>query len=300
MNNLFKSRMELINQLEMILNIKNRLSSFITPNNCDSLLKPTEPDFYDVLNDLRDRFFGLTHEIALSKTIRKDRSNEALVEALINCEDYLLDKKVIHEHLDWYGFIKLVLEKDAPLFKYEECLIRVGIKRDRGGPSFTKSDKLKLSIQCAAQVLWNLDGERFPTIEAMTRELLEAASPLRKLWIRPTTGEGEIYDPKTVADWIREIFPVPKENRKEKLRTAVPKELIRIPGIFTANGVSFPKQRFAVHCLTLILKTLGWNAEQILASKFIAILTIPQPFFLPLYLRDWIIESHEGNAGILT
>lgn len=97
-----------------------------------------EDRLMQVFDGLRDRFFGYTYDVISKKTLKRDKSNESLVEALCYFEKHCNnnDNRLPTEFLDPYGFLRLVLEKDAPLFNYEEYLFfPLGIKRDRSGIS---------------------------------------------------------------------------------------------------------------------------------------------------------------------
>ncbi len=167
-----------------------------------------------------------------------------------------------------------------------------GIVRDRSG--VTKPEKNEISIQCAGQILWYLEGNKIPTIESMKTRLLDQASPLFKL-LEP----DRFFDSEILLDRLRLIFPIPKEKRKEKWNITVGDIPIPVPGIFTDAGINFPKLRFAVHCITTILKAFQWKINKIFESKFIEMLIPKGEYIFSWYVTDWIKESYKRNTGFL-
>jgi len=253
----------------------------------------------EILEELRERFFGYPFHVMSGKTIRRDTSNEALIEMLFFFEKYLeVNKNTITEFLEPFGFLKLVLEKDAPLFGFEEELFGViGIKRDRSGISLPQ--KNAIAVQVAAQVLWQLEKGKIPTIVEMRKRLLDKENPLFRLL------ELNRFGTRAIDDWISEVFPLPKHVRKGRPSKAAPPEdsferLVHIPGVFMDEGkvVNFPKLRFAILCLARILKTQGFSSDQIRESNFIRLYQIPLLFYLSLYIRGWIAEGFNENGSI--
>jgi hypothetical protein len=246
----------------------------------------------ELLQYLRDRFFGITYEIVSSKTIKREKNNETLVEAMCNFEKCCNDKKyeaLANEKLPIYGFLKLALEKDAPF----DSEYHLGIQRDRSGLSLPQ--KNAIAVQCAAQVLWHLEGSQIPSIEAMERTLLDRSRLFFDL-----LELDRFNNPRTIEDWVRAVFPVPRGDRKKgrlKSMTAFA-DIIFIPGIFTESGVSFPRLRFALVSITRVLKALDWQLSEIVKSRPIILLVEKLQFYPRLYVMDWIEEAYVFNGSI--
>ncbi len=75
-----------------------------------------------VLDKWRTAVFGINHYVTSTKTINRNTANEFLVDALFSMEKYLSKTSFVNEQLDWYDFLKLILEKDVPLFEDEAYL----------------------------------------------------------------------------------------------------------------------------------------------------------------------------------
>jgi hypothetical protein len=235
------------------------------------------------------RFFGLAFDISSGKTLRKEANAEALVKCLIDFEKN--EQPIYYAQIESYKFLKMALEKDAPLFENDMYLL--GINRDRSGLFLPQ--KNVISVQCAAQVLWHLEKGKIPTIEAMQNYLFDQSKPFFKL-LQLHRFQGQ----RTIKRWISAIFPIPPANRKMK---SLPCEdsfqnLILIPDIYTNAGVSFPRLIFAISCLSQILHAIGWQTSQISHSCFIQQLTQPIQFYPRLYISDWITESFAMNGII--
>lgn len=273
----------------------------------------THPDGFvdrliEVEGKLRDRFFGLTYEIESTIMLRRDRSPEALMEALAIGEKYFSKEKVIHEQIDGYGFLKLALEKDTPLFDYEDYLFScVGIKRDHSGISL--SQKNAISVQSAAQVFWYLRKSKIPNIAEMKKELMDKKNPLYELLKMNQYSIGE--DAQTIDKWISKIFPVPEDLRKGRpskkgIAPSLFDNLIPIPEVFPENGakINFLKLRFTLECLTRVLKALDWQLEQIIGSQFINLYTRPLGFefyvFSKSIIENWVREAFAKNSCIFS
>lgn len=254
-------------------------------------LKEFEDRLGMFLHDLKNLFFGVIHEVETGKRVKRDTSIASLVHALLRYEKHQNKNVPSPEMLETYPFLKLVLEKDAALFGKDRYLL--GIQRNRSGLSTPK--KNVIAVRCAAQVLWHLERSQIPTIEAMEDRLLDRKYPFYEL-----LDLGRFHSPRTIEKWVRAVFPVPQAERK-KHRTkndSAFKNIIPIPNIFTDTGVSFPRLRFALICLTRILKTLNWRQRQIVDSEFSILLADPLKFYPRLYVRDWIDEAYSSNGSI--
>lgn len=235
------------------------------------------------------RFFGLAFDISSGKTIRKEANAEALVKCLIDFEKN--EQPIYYAHIEAYKFLKMALEKDAPLFENDMYLL--GINRDRSGLFLPQ--KNVISVQCAAQVLWHLEKGKIPTIEAMQNYLFDQSKPFFEL-LQLHRFQGQ----RTIKRWISAIFPIPSANRKMKNLPCDDyfQNLILIPDIYTNVGVSFPRLIFAISCLSQILHATGWQMSQVSQSCFIQQLIQPIQFYPRLYVDDWVTESFAMNGII--
>lgn len=249
------------------------------------------------LEQLRRLFFGLTYDVEATKTLKRNKSTEVLVEALCNYEKNLKGK-LKNEYLETVPFLKLVLERDASLFGKDRYLL--GVERDRSGISLPQ--KNVIAVQCAAQVLWHMEGSKLPTIKAMEKRLLNRSDP----WFKLLSLKRFTRD-RTIARWVSEVFPVPKGSRKGRPseKTSADKafkRLITIPGIFLSKTerINFLKLRFALVCLTHILKSLDWELESIWESKYIRHYVRSLKFYPVLYAKDWVCEAFAENSSIFS
>lgn len=242
---------------------------------------------------LSDRFFGYTYGIVSKKMLKREKNENTLVEALLCFEKHCNENnKLPTEFLNPYNFLKLVLEENASLFGFEEELFGpIGIKRDRS--KLFLPQKNMISLQCAAQVLWHLDGSKSPTIESMKRHLLKKEPILFQL-LELSRFNNEC----TIKNWIRPIFPVPPEERKSPQRRKNFDNIVPIPGVYSAMGINFPKLRFVAICISRILKTLEWQIDQINESTFIGLLSNPIHSYIRSYVNDWIREGYSSNGSI--
>ena len=243
---------------------------------------------------LKGTFFGLTYDIEERKTLKKDTGPETLVRVLQDYEKYRnAYGEIFHNHLEAYQFLKLALESNTSLIWDDRYLLE--ISRDRSG--LMVPDKKELAVQCAAQVLWYLEGDKFLTI--MDMEQCLKTDP-RLQWL----NARQFQKARTIWDWIRPICPISEEDRKKpshQRNREVFKELIPIPGIITESGgkVNFPKLRFVILSLSFTLKGLGWSLDQVRESNLIALYAVSLRFYPALYVGDWVKEAFENHCSIL-
>jgi len=259
-------------------------------------LKEFEDRLSEFLYYLHDRFFGYAYEVVSTKMLKRDKSDEILVDVLCGFEKYCREKKdeiYAREKLAVYGFLKLALERDAPF----DSEYHLGVGRDRSG--LTSPQKNKIAIQAAAQVLWNLEKNNIPTIKEMKEKLKNKENPIHMIF------QINRFNSRTIENWVSKIFPVPKDSRKgHPLKEGVPEELFKnlipIPGIFLEDGnmINFPKLRFAIICLTRVLITLGWSIDQIEKSSFVKLYQSPLKFYPHMYVNDWIKDAAVENSSI--
>lgn len=265
----------------------------------------------EVLENLRNSCFGLTYDMLSKKMLPRNKDNKTLIEALCYIDKYRKENKNLlpAEILDIYEFLKLVLEDDAPLFGYEEYIFSpLGIQRDLSGISKTR--KRTIAVQAVAQILWHIEKNNIPTIAAMRRKLLDKENPLYTLLKLNQLHVNDDSESRSIENWVREVFPPPKDKRTEKrtrpsLKAGRPDDsfntLISIPEIFWNDGnvINFPKLRFAIIALTMVLRTMGWSFDQIRDSNFIHLYQRQVPFQLELCMRMWIIEAFNEPGNIL-
>lgn len=257
---------------------------------------------FQAFNGLRVRFLGLADDLVLSKASKGDKSIESLVETLCRNKNYFAGKGPLSKHLDVYSFLKLVLERDAPLHEYEGHLLgSLGIKRDHSRLSLPLQNAI--TAQSVAQVLWYLEKHNISSIEKMKKRLLDKKSHLDALF------KLSDFNPRTIRDWIGAVFPLPKDSRrgrpsKKGVSSSLFDDLIPIPGVFLDDGatINFPKLQFALACITRVLKAQGWQLEQIMGSKFVDFYTRSfRLTFFPLacfLINDWVREAFFENSRI--
>lgn len=206
--------------------------------------------------DTQTAHFGHAHFLAEGKTLKKRTDYKALVDTLIVHEK--CSKRVKRSRLnpkDIYGFLKYILERDAPTGLPDKFIL--GFQRDRSR-RFSKAylelsipEKKKIAAQAAAQVLWFIEGQKIPT-------LAEMGGRLRKAPITGLFKFDKLFNIPNFLNWIRPVCPVPAELRK---KTQIPshhfKKIVEIPGIFTEKGVDFLRLLFALQCVTRVMKSLG-------------------------------------------
>ncbi len=261
----------------------------------ESIIKPPKDmeEFKDRLEmflyEKEGYFFGAINE---REKPRKEFTPESLVKAFKAYESRLENgMSMRQEILDPYEVLKLVLEKDAYLFNQERYLL--GTPRDRSCLSIPR--KRAIAVQCAAQVRWHLEGKEISTIEAMVIKLLDRTHSLFKF-----LKLKNFSDPRTIRKWISPVFPVQPEGRKKwkSKDSRAFDNLIMIPNIFTKNGINFSKLRFALTIITMILKILGWELNQILTSQPILLLANPIQFYPRQYVDEWIEKAFATNGSI--
>lgn len=289
--------------------LKTGLNMFLERlNPADVLCKPPanlnefEDRLGELLMSLGNLFFGLTYDVETGKTLKREKTLEALVKALCNHEKYCQNNHAIFVGLsDHYEFLKLVLENDAPL---SNDIYILGVRRDRSGLS--SPQKNTIAVQAAVQVLWHTKKSEIPTLEKMREELI-----LNTAWNNllkredPQLPELKIMNPRTIENWIRKVCPIPKDMRRgrpsnEKASEGFFKTLITIPEIFLDDGrvINFSKLKFTIICLTRVLKALGWTQDRILKSDFVHLYQKDLRFYPRSYVRDWVHETFEENGSI--
>lgn len=274
--------------------IAEMLAGMLAPKNLPIKCEPPKnlQEFEDRLMnyclEVNESSFGLDHEILPGKILKKeDMGTDLMVKVLQELEKR--ESVVSNRVIDTYSFLKGVLEKDASLFGKDVYLI--GLNRDRSGISEPK--KNQIAVQAASQIGWFLDGTECNSIEKMTTRLLKKEEPLHVLL------ELERFnDRRTITNWINPMFPVPRQERKKKLHHRDFSNLLMIPGIYTEKGVSFPRLRFALICLTRILKMFHWEVPKILESQFVQILSDRLQWYPKSYVKEWVIEAFSTNCRI--
>jgi hypothetical protein len=247
------------------------------------------------LYDLQDLFYGITYEIETGKTLKRDMSPESLVDILLVYEKRLQKGASLpSKTLETYSILKLCLEKDVYLFEKDSYLL--GIERDRSGLS--SPQKNAIAVQCAAQVLWHIEGNKILTIKAMVKILnSDKEYPFFEL-----LELGRFNDERTIRNWVRAVCPIPMDQRKKRRSkdAVVFNTIVPVPDIFTDGKISFPRLRFALLCLSRVMKALGSPLSEIGQSKPIALLIGQLKFYPKLYAKDWIKEGYSSNGSIFT
>jgi hypothetical protein len=243
------------------------------------------------LRDVKKLHFGYAHLLAQGKTLKKRTDHKTLVDTLLLHEKYSKrTKQPICNSKEAYKFLKYLLEKDAPTGLPDAFLL--GFHRDRSGLAL--SEKNEIAVQCAAQILWFIEGANIPTLEAMRTRLGTKNDPIYHL-----LKLDRFNNDRTILKWIRPIFPVPSELRKDrKYTTQYFKNIIPIPGIFTERGINFLKLLFALQCHTRLMKILGKHQEQIILTAPVQLLVGHFQFYLQEYAKEWIHQSYQDNGSI--
>jgi hypothetical protein len=265
---------------------------------CSEEIPPKPPKDFDEFQERLGIFvrciwqlvFGINHDVKESKTLRQEKSDEAIIDALCNFENFCREKRSWSELVDAYPLLRSILERGGSLMGMDLWLL--GIERDRGGLSLPQ--KNEISVQCAGQVLWDIEGASIPTIAAMVKRLRKEVALSNLLDLK------RFHDDRTVRQWLMPVFPKPKGHRKRKnrLESTDFEEIVPIPTIFSEKGVNFLHLHFAAIRYTRILKIFNQTLDQILESKVIRKLTHPLRFYPSMYVRDWVEEAFHMNGCI--
>jgi hypothetical protein len=257
-------------------------------------LRGFEDRVLELEGKLRSLVFGLAYDMDTGKTLKREKTSKNLVDALCNYEKYV--KGIIHEQLDPIGLLKEIIERDAPFLVCNDEYI-LGVKRDRSGLSLPQ--KNKIAFQVAAQILWFLEKNKIPTIEAMEIRLRDKKNPLYDLL------EIKKFRKRTVQDWVGDVFPIPKHSRKGRpVKSGVSEnkfnKRIPIPEVILGKGkiINFLKLRFVIMCFSVFLRALNWSKDQIEKSVFIQAYKPHLKFYLWMYIKCWICRAVEKNSSI--
>lgn len=247
--------------------------------------------------DIKNKLFGLMYYLKESKTLKRDSSAETIVDFLCEYDKHADELFVITQCHDAYSLLKQILEKDAPFAICQDTYL-LGFERDRTGLSGPQMNVI--AVQAAAQVTWYLKKHKLPTIESMSEYLCDRKCPFYSL-----LEIDRFHDPRTIRNWISKVFPIPNNARKGRPSLdETPKDdfntLIHIPDIFLENGnvINMLKLRFAIQCLTRLLKSLNWSKKRIFESPLIGLYQSPLKFYVVDYVYDWIAVAFEKNGGI--
>ena len=300
--------MGIVNEVKM--DIESEIAKRVR-NNPEGWEEPPDRDFsppkslevfeYRLLicyRDTQTSHFGHAHFLAEGKTLKKRTDYKALVDTLIVHEK--CSKRVKRSRLnpkDVYEFLKYLLERNAPTGLPDEFIL--GFQRDRSRRlsktrlELSIPEKNKIAAQAAAQVLWFIEGERIPTLAEMGKRLRQA--PFTSLF-----GFHKLHKVPNFLSWIRPVFPVPSELRKQnQIPSHHFKTVAEIPDIFTEKGVDFLRLLFALQCITRVMKSQGMNLNQIRESQPVSLLIGNFRFYLQDYAEDWIKMYYESNSHIL-
>lgn len=243
---------------------------------------------------LRERVFGLDHDVGSTKNIKRDKTNENLVNALCYFEKHAND--VINEQLNPTGLLKAILDNDAPFLVCDDMYI-LGVERDRS--KLFVPQKNEIAFQVAAQLIWYFKKNEIPTIDSMVKFLRSKNSPLYSL-LKPM----KFHSSRTIEDWVRSVFPLENRLRKGRPRDdgrkAADFAYVRlIQNVFSEKNkkVNFAKLRFIILCLSQMLKIWGLSTEKIKTCGLTQAYILPLPIHLHRFLYIWINEATSGKIG---
>lgn len=256
----------------------------------------TLQEFEDRLGDifvaLIKHYFGVAYYVYPTSKLTNSASIENLIKIANQVEKFSDRRKSesIDIPLDCYLFLKKTLESNFRFSKLDQDLLGMVIDRT----NLTKPKKRMIAVQCAVQVLWYLEKDAIPTIEAMIAMLKDKKRPFFELLeLQKTTN------PQTLQRWIRAIFPVPKDQRKKRSKVvSAYSSIVPIPALFTITGIKFPWLRFATISITCVMKACGCSSSEIINSSPIGLLVERLKFYPKLYVRDWVEEAYSTNGSI--
>lgn len=247
--------------------------------------------------DIRSKLFGYMYYLKESKILKRDSSVETIVDFLCEYDKHADELFIITQCHNGYSLLKQILEKDAPFAICQDTYL-LGFERDRSGLSGPQMNMI--AVQAAAQASWYLEKHKLPSIESMAQYLYDKKYPLYHL-----LEINRFHDPRTIWNWISKVFPIPKNARKGRPSLEkIPKDdfntLIHIPDIFLENGnvINVLKLRFAIQCLTQVLKSLNWSKKGVLESPLIGLYQSSLKFYVLDYVYDWVAEAFEKNSRI--
>jgi len=256
-----------------------------------------ETRFFLYEERLRECLFGFAHKLGLKKTIKKVESLDTIVDCLTEYEKIENKVNVYNEQFNPLQLINVIIEKNLPFMICKDKYI-LGIERDRSGLSVPEQNRI--SFQVAAQILWAVKKNEHPTIESMIDCLEDEQNP----FYLPLKVD-RFNNPRTIRNWISEVFPIPKKERKRRLSDEEASNhyfdvLVPVPGIFMEGGsvVNFVKLKFGLEWTVQILKILKWSDEQIRSSNFVEQYRGSLTFYLPMYVDLWVDGALRDNGRI--
>lgn len=253
-----------------------------------------EDRLLEIEEKLRERVFGLDHDIESRKALKREKTNENLVTTLCDFEKYT--NGIIYEQLNPIELLKKIIDRNAPFLVCDDMYI-LRVERDRSELSLPQ--KNEIAIQVAAQLIWYIKKDEFPTIGAMAKCLLSEDACFYSL-----LEMKRFQSPRTVENWIRPVFPVENHLRKGRpLDDGREKTLFDhvrlIENVFSENNkkVNFMKLRFIIFCLSRMLKIFGLSINQIKTFDLTRAYILPLPIHLHMYVYIWINEAVEEKIG---
>ncbi len=266
-------------------------------------LQDFESILYELLQASFNRNFGFQHYLKDIKYIKTNPTIEDLIQ--VECD---LNKQKINtilggmsrHYLDGYKFLKLALERNYPFTLREQHLL--GVFPDH--LPIRKQQKLQIGIQAAAQALWYKKGSSIPSIQAMKEEIWRDDKILSFLnLLDPKTGDPTYVSKRSIKNYIRLVYPIPSDKRKQKPSKrdkSYYSQVVPIPGIFLSNPyrINFLKLRLGVIALTKILSFFGLYLEEIQTDPILLAYKEPLRFYPKDYVTDWIEEGFARNGSI--
>lgn len=255
-------------------------------------------EFESRLNNIflhyHEKLIGLAHYVGTRKTLDREINEEMLVDLLVAIEGF--DKnKPFTVHMDPITFLRIALEKDAPLGESDRYLL--GVDRDRSGIS--QPDKNRIGVQAVAQAVWAIRKNKIPTIEKM--KLVIRDDPDLVNLLRTKDYDIQKVSERTLSNWISAIFPVPGGKRRGRpSKGGIPDflfdKIVPISGILNGeNKICFPKLFNVLVTQVNTLKIMGLSIEQALASKVIRFYLDALPVYLQSAMRFWIGEKTRNS-----
>ena len=260
-------------------------------------LREFEDRLLDLLEYYYKSYFGLAYYLDFDerKRLEKNTSFENLIDIALKCERK--GPSVINIQLECYEFLKMALEKNFPFSERAQNLL--GLHLDLS--ELTMPQKDIIAVQSVAQVLWYLEKSEIPSIEAMVEKRLKnRRHPFFELLeFEKDSKKRRPQNSRTLGNRVRAVYPVPQEQRKQHSKEVGAFDaIIPISDIFTEKGINFPRLRFALICVTRVMKALDYPLGEIIKSRPIELLVDSLLFYPQRYARDWVEEAYSSNGSI--
>lgn len=241
--------------------------------------KSFEGRLWAVCDKLDRLLFGMAYDVSDKKMLKRKRDNETFIRLLADFDSKFKNfqrNQIIHicidEIININEWFKMIVESNVSLNYHEkEIFCFLGFQRNFSGIS--KPEEYAMKFQVAAQVLWFLNENPIPTLEAMRKTLASKSS------ISAFLGgyDGSSYpNSRSVCNWISKVFPNPNQVKqgRPKKKQATDNffgEFTSVPGVFSdaRKKINCVKLRFVLQSITLVLNKLGWPEEKIMETELI-------------------------------